>query len=116
MSSSRTSNTSGAMPMQTALLSQRSRLTTTFMSVPFSSGTRRAEPSERSGRDAVARSRRGAAARVREQVDHRAAECGEVVGLAARHEVAVAMHLLVDPLAAGVADVGVQAGPRRQRP
>src|SRR5213076_1825281 len=42
-----------------------------------------------------------------ELLDHLVVEGGEVVGLAAGHEALVDDDLLVDPLAAGVADVGL---------
>src|SRR5260370_15651701 len=49
-------------------------------------------------------------------LDGRLAERVEVVGLAARDEALLDNDLLVDPCAAGVADVGAQARPRRHRP
>src|SRR5215210_2845850 len=51
-----------------------------------------------------------------ELLDRLRAEGGDVVGLAARHEALVDVDLLVDPRAAGVADVGPQRGERGDRP
>src|SRR4051812_41644858 len=50
-----------------------------------------------------------------ELLDRLAAEGLQIVGLAARDQAAVDVDLLVHPFAAGVADVGLQAGPRRER-
>src|SRR5205085_8289562 len=50
-----------------------------------------------------------------ELLDHLLAEGGEVVGLAARYKAILDTDLLVDPVAAGVADVGLDARPRRDR-
>src|SRR6187399_709165 len=50
-----------------------------------------------------------------ELLDDLGAERRQVVGLAARHEALVDDDLLVDPGAAGVADVGLQRRPRRDR-
>src|SRR5215218_11312261 len=47
--------------------------------------------------------------------DELVAEGREVVRLAARHETVVDVHLLVDPVASRVADVGLQARPGRER-
>jgi len=47
----------------------------------------------------------------REQLDHLLVEGRDVVRLAARDEVVVDDDLLVDPLAAGVADVGLERRP-----
>src|SRR3954447_2320473 len=44
-----------------------------------------------------------------------AAEGVEVVGLAARHQARIDVYLLVDPVPAGVADVGLEARPRGDR-
>src|SRR5207248_2334019 len=51
-----------------------------------------------------------------ERGDRLTVERVEVAGLAAGHEVAVDADLLVDPVAARVADVGLQARPRREGP
>src|SRR4051812_19646089 len=50
-----------------------------------------------------------------ELLDRLRAEGGDVVGLAARHEALVDVDLLVDPGAAGVADVGRKRRPRPDR-
>src|SRR3954471_8140876 len=50
-----------------------------------------------------------------ELLDRLRAEAGDVVGLAARDEALVDVDLLVDPGAAGVADVGLERRPRRDR-
>src|SRR3954447_24488204 len=50
-----------------------------------------------------------------ELLDRLRAEGGDVVGLAAGHEALVHVDLLVDPRAAGVAHVGLQRRPRRDR-
>ena len=57
-----------------------------------------------------------AGAGLRELLDERLGEGGQVVGVPARDQVAVDDDLLVDPGAAGVADVGPQARPRGQGP
>src|SRR5919201_2617366 len=49
-------------------------------------------------------------------LDRLVAERVEIVGLAAGDEAAVDVDLLVDPVPAGVADVGLEARPRGQRP
>src|SRR6266568_3639461 len=50
-----------------------------------------------------------------EQTDDLAVECREIVGLAARHPVAVADALLVAPVRAGIAEVVLQRRPARDR-
>src|SRR3954454_22125125 len=50
-----------------------------------------------------------------ELLDRLRAEGGDVVGLAARDEAVVNVDLLVDPRAAGVADIGLQRGERGDR-
>src|SRR3712207_655300 len=50
-----------------------------------------------------------------ELLDDLVAEGGQVVGIAARDEALVHVHLLVDPVAARVADVGLERGERRER-
>src|SRR5919206_2941117 len=51
-----------------------------------------------------------------ELLDHLRVERRDVVRLAARDEALVDVDLLVHPVAAGVADVGLDARPRRERP
>src|SRR5207253_8649378 len=51
-----------------------------------------------------------------ELLDQLLVERGYVVRLAARDEAVVDVDLLVDPVPAGVADVGLQGRERRQRP
>src|SRR4051794_12238570 len=48
-------------------------------------------------------------------LDRLGAEGVEIVRLAARHETAVDVHLLVDPVPARVADVGLETRPRSER-
>src|SRR3954463_1205422 len=48
-------------------------------------------------------------------LDDLRAERGQVVGLTTCHETGVHHYLFVDPLAAGIADVGLERGPRGER-
>jgi hypothetical protein len=64
----------------------------------------------------VSGSQESRSASAREWLDHLAIEGRDVVGLAARHEVAVDDDLLVCPRRAGVAQVGLQRRPARHPP
>src|SRR5262245_36607570 len=55
-------------------------------------------------------------ARLAEQSDHLAIEGRDVVRLAARHKGAVKRHFLIHPLSAGVANIGLERGPRGDAP